>query len=140
VIRATVDTNITVSGLLFGGLPLKIIRMALNTQFTWVTSAPLMEETERVLSSDKFGLKKVEVASLIGPIFDIAEIVVPKEEIRAITRCPADNRVLECAIEGTCSVIVTGDRRDLISLGGFRGIRIVTARQFLEIISDNSQR
>jgi predicted nucleic acid-binding protein len=33
MIRAVVDTNITVSGLLFGGLPLKVIRAALAHRF-----------------------------------------------------------------------------------------------------------
>ena len=55
--RIVVDTNITISGLLFGGLPLKVIRMALARQFVWVTSPPLMTEAERVIRLDKFSLK-----------------------------------------------------------------------------------
>jgi predicted nucleic acid-binding protein len=33
LIRAVIDTNVTVSGLLFGGLPLKIIHAALARRF-----------------------------------------------------------------------------------------------------------
>ena len=135
MIRVTVDTNITVSGLLFGGLPLKVVRFALEKRFIWVTSPSLIDETERVLGSQKFGLSKHEVTALVSPIFDIAEIVVPQNEINVIHRCPADNRVLECASEGRCTLIVTGDRRDLIALHIFQGIQIITARQFIEIIS-----
>ncbi len=93
-----------------------------------------MDEAERVLRSDKFGLSNKEMQTLIKPIFDIAEVVLPIEEINAIPRCPADNRVLECAIAGQCAVIVSGDRRDLLSLKHFRNINIVTARLFLEHI------
>jgi Arc/MetJ-type ribon-helix-helix transcriptional regulator len=53
MLRAVVDTNITVSGLLFGGVPLKVVRAAIARQFVWVTSAVLIEETERVMRSDK---------------------------------------------------------------------------------------
>jgi len=134
LLRAVVDTNITVSGLLFGGIPLKVIQAALARKFVWVTSPVLMEETERVLRSDKFGLSDKEVQILTAPIFGMAEIVIPVATIEIITRCPADNRVLECAVEGKCTVIVSGDRRDLLSLKQFQNIEIVTARQFMEQI------
>jgi predicted nucleic acid-binding protein len=60
LIRAVIDTNITVSGFLFGGLPLGIINAALSHRFVWVTSPALMAETHRVLQSSKFGLSSGE--------------------------------------------------------------------------------
>jgi putative PIN family toxin of toxin-antitoxin system len=134
MLRAVVDTNITVSGLLFGGLPLKVIHAALARRFAWVTSPALMDETERVMRSDKFGLSQREIQILISPIFEVAEIVIPVNTIQVIERCPADNRVLECAVEGKCSVIVSGDRRDLLSLKHYLHIEIITPRQFLDRI------
>ncbi len=134
MIRAVVDTNITVSTLLFGGVPLKVVHAALARRFTWVTSPILMDESERVMRSDKFGLSDKEIQKLAAPLFAIAEVVVPVKTLEVIKRCPADNRVLECAAEGNCSVIVTGDRRDLLSLKQFHKIQIVTARQFLDQI------
>ena len=134
MIRAVVDTNVVVSGLLFGGLPYKIIRAAMARKFTWVTPPILIDEIERVTSYPKFRLSNPEVKALTAPLFSIAEIVVPIKTISAIERCPADNRVLECAVEGKCSVIVSGDRRDLISLKRFQHTEILTARQFLELI------
>ena len=134
MIRAVIDTNVTVSGLLFGGLPLKIIHAALARRFEWVTSPVLIYELERVLQSKKFSLSEHEIQVLTTPISGIAEIIVPEKTINAITRCPADNRVLECAIEGRCSVIVSGDRRDLLSLKRYHHVEIVTARQFFDRI------
>ena len=134
MIRAVVDTNITVSALLFGGLPLKIVKAALSKKFIWVTSPFLIEEAERVLSSDKFGLSAHEMKTLTEPIFSIAEIVIPTMTINAIPRCPADNRVLECAVQGKCAFIVSGDRRDLLVLKKFQHVDIITARQFMDLI------
>ena len=132
MIRAVVDTNVTVSGLLFGGVPLKVIKSALARKFTWVTSPILIEEVERVMRYKKFGLTNAEVATLTRPIFSISEVVVPVSTIDVIARCPADNRVLECGIEGDCQFIVSGDRRDLLSLKRFQHVQIVTARQFMD--------
>lgn len=132
MIRAVIDTNVTVSGLLFGGLPLKIIHAALARRFEWIISPVLINELERVLRSEKFALSDHEIQVLTAPLLDIAEIVVPEKTINVITRCPADNRVLECAMEGRCSVIVSGDRRDLLSLKRYHQVEIVTARQFFE--------
>ncbi len=111
MIRAVIDTNITVSGLLFGGLPLKVIHAALARKYTWVTSPALINEVERVMRYKKFGLTNKEIQVLTQPIFAISEVVVPLETIDAIPRCPGDNRVLECAVEGNCDLIVTGDRQ-----------------------------
>ena len=83
MIRAVVDTNITVSALLFGGLPFKIVQAALSKKFIRVTSPFLIEEAERVMSSDKFGLTAHEMKTLTSPIFSIAEIVIPTQSHRA---------------------------------------------------------
>ena len=84
MIRVVIDTNITVSGLLFGGLPLKIIRAALARRFEWVTSPALIDELERVLRSEKFALSDHEIQALTTPILGMAEIIVPEKTINAI--------------------------------------------------------
>lgn len=43
-----------------------------------------------------------------------------------------DNRVLECALAGRADAIVTGDTA-LLELGEYRGVRIVSLRDYLEI-------
>ena len=131
MIRAVIDTNIVVSGLLFGGIPYRVVRAAINRKFIHVTSLPLMTEIEKVIRSKKFGLTHKEADFLLNPFFDRASIVVPTLDINVISRCPADNRVLECAVEGKCKFIVTGDRRDLLSLKHYQHIEIIGARQFV---------
>ena len=50
-----------------------------------------------------------------------------------ITDCrdPADNMFLELAVEGQADIIISGDN-DLLSLNPFRGIKIITAAEFLK--------
>ena len=80
-------------------------------------SAPLISEIERVIRSKKFGLSGDEAVILTEPFFERSTIVVPTSTINAIPRCPGDNRVLECAVDGGAQYIVTGDRKDLLSHG-----------------------
>jgi len=134
LIRAVVDTNITVSGLLFGGIPLRVIHSAISHEFIWVTSPALIQEAQRVLRSDKFGVTAEEIQKLTRPLWEAAEIIDPIHPLDVIKRNTPDNRVLECASEGQCSLIVTGDRRDLLSLGRYRDIEIINAREFLNRI------
>lgn len=122
MIRVVVDTNIVVSGLLFGGLPLKVINTAIDRRFTWVISPYLIEELERALGHKKFGLSEHEIKILLNPIMEIFEIIIPTTIVDIIERCLGDNRVLECALDGKCSRIVTGDRRDLLSIHPFHHI------------------
>ena len=134
MIRAVVDTNIVISGLLFGGTPFKVVQAAIDRKFIHILSAPLINEIERVMRSKKFGLSINESRILTTPYFEKATIIVPSSTITAIPRCPGDNRVLECALDGNCRYIVTGDRKDLLSLGTFQGISIISDKDFLALI------
>jgi predicted nucleic acid-binding protein len=51
--------------------------------------------------------------------------------VKNICRDPNDDMVLECAVRAGAKAIVTGDK-DLLTLGEYEGIRIVTPRTFLD--------
>jgi predicted nucleic acid-binding protein len=57
-------------------------------------------------------------------------VLVLKLPVIDASRDPADNFLLAMAQAGEADVLVTGDKRDLISLGSFQRTRIITARQF----------
>ena len=62
-----------------------------------------------------------------------AESVAIIERI-AECRDPKDDKFLELAVYGSASCLITGDE-DLLVLHPFRGIPILSAAQFLEMIS-----
>ena len=45
-----------------------------------------------------------------------------------------DNRILECALEGKAEYIISGDKRHLLPLGEYEGIRILSPDEFLRLI------
>jgi putative PIN family toxin of toxin-antitoxin system len=60
---------------------------------------------------------------------ELAATVRPARRLKILKDDP-DNRVLECAVAGRVNVIVTGERA-LLDLGEFRGVRIVSLRDYL---------
>ncbi len=60
-------------------------------------------------------------------------MVDPAESLSVIAD-PPDNRVLEAAVAGEADYIVSGDR-DLLDLGKYEGIEIVTPAMFLAILA-----
>ena len=58
--------------------------------------------------------------------------------MRVVESDPKDDKFLEAAVAGEAALIVSGDRH-LSSLGAYRGIPIVSPREFLDrLASDES--
>ena len=66
-------------------------------------------------------------------LINYCEIVDPKKKLNITKSDPADNKVLECALEGKAQYTISGDNH-LLRLKAFMGIRIVTAAEFLETV------
>ncbi len=45
---------------------------------------------------------------------------------------PDDDHVITAAVTGQADLIASGDKRDLLPMGSFQGIPIVTAREAVE--------
>ncbi len=131
MIRAVLDTNIWISGFLFGGEVRRVLRAAVECKFEAVISQPLLSGLERVLSAGKFGLAPDVVAAFMGEVRNLADLARPHLKVRAVPRDPSDNAVLECAIAGRAAIVVTGDRH-LLALASYRGIEILSASGFLQ--------
>ena len=61
-------------------------------------------------------------------------IVIEVREPIVACRDPKDNKFLEVAVAGQAEYIVSGDE-DLLVLDPFRGIRIVTPAELLELLA-----
>ena len=61
-------------------------------------------------------------------------IVLADERAPGVCRDPDDDYLLGCAAAGGVDYLVTGDA-DLLSVGRYRGVSIVDARQFLGLVS-----
>jgi uncharacterized protein len=133
VIEVTADTNIYVSGLVFGGLPRQFILAAENGRFRLATSSEILDELSRTLRQ-KFRWPQAEITDAMTLLAGCTMLVHPTTTIDAVPEDPDDNRVLECAVTAGSRYIVTGDAA-LLRLGQYAGIQIVRAADFMALIN-----
>lgn len=126
----TLDSNIYISTLIFGGKPLQILEMGLDGRADIAISDAILEETLGILRQ-KFGLEEERIRRSKAYIEAATRHVAPVETVDVVSDEP-DNRVLECARASSSEFVVSGDRH-LLRIGNFEGVRIVTAADFLRI-------
>ncbi len=135
--RVVADTNTVVSAFLWGGLPAEVLVTAREGRITLLTSAALLAELEDVLAREKFADRIAQVGSsaaqMIAGYRALATPVRPAV-IDPTAHDPDDDHVLACALGAQAALIVTRDR-DLLTLGTFRDIRILAARETLDLIA-----
>ncbi len=87
----------------------------------------------------RYAVTDEDVEELVA-LLEREALVVPGEaEVeRAVPEDPADERVLACAVEAEADAIVSGDQH-LLGLRAYRGIPILTVREFLEWLESGGQ-
>ncbi|MFO7953142.1 MAG: putative toxin-antitoxin system toxin component, PIN family [Bacillota bacterium] len=129
--RVTIDTNIIISAILFGGNPEKLIQLASSQKISLILSHDILAETVYILRN-KFGWSNNQIESLEIMLREVATIVTPQKRVKVIKNDDPDNRTLECAVEGNVDFIVSGDKKHLLLLRYYNDIPIITAAAFLE--------
>jgi len=113
------DTNVIVSSLLSaGGPPADIIRRWEADEFQLAISPPLLSELERVLKyprvRERYQKHREMPIALLKRLRTVVTLVDLQLALEVIDEDPADNRVLECAVEAGAEYIITGDIHLLI--------------------------
>ena len=131
--KLVLDTNTIVSALGWDGPPAVILLALRRGQHRLVTTHALLTELTRVLAYPRLHTVASHPAlpDVLAWLHRAEHVVVPQERLGVIAADPADDRVLEAAVAGHADRVISGDRH-LLALREFRGIPIVTARQFLD--------
>ncbi|KKD38441.1 putative toxin-antitoxin system toxin component, PIN family [Limnoraphis robusta] len=135
-LRVVIDTNILVSSILIQSSLPDIAFKAARKNGIILLSDVTSQELQEVLTRSKFD----QYISLDIRYQFLTKIKLESEQIfisELIKECrdPKDNKFLEVAVNGNATYIITGDK-DLLELHPFRGISILTPRQFLELIGE----
>jgi len=132
-LRVVIDINVWISGVVFAGGPGSILDLFGDNQFFAVVSEELLSELRRKITQ-KFPLYLPDLNLLIEEIRLRAFTVELGSHTVNISRDPDDNKVIETAIIGECSYIVSGDK-DLLVLENHEGIEILTPAEFLQTLN-----
>jgi len=133
-VRVVFDTNVLYSALAAKGFCEEVLDEAAGDCVT-IWSNPLKQELESLLARrHKIGpATRVALEAYV----DLCEFVEPEPLGERVCRDKDDDVVLATALAGKADVIVTGDE-DLLVLKKFRGIEILSPRQFLELLDRTS--
>lgn len=133
--RVVVDTNTTISGLLWHGAPRTVLDLARTKRIRLYTSADLLLELDNVLHRPKFVARIDLIAQSADEMlrsFAALCIVVNAPPLpQPAASDPDDDIVLACAVAANAEVVVSGDHH-LLDLSTFARISILDVQQFLQ--------
>jgi putative PIN family toxin of toxin-antitoxin system len=138
------DTSVIISALLSpSGPPAEIFNEWELDKFDVTISPPLINEIERVLKYPRIAKylnwSQEKISSFLRQYASAAILVEPQLELEVIQEDVTDNRVLECAIAGNASYIVTGDKH-LLNIEEYQGIVVLSPAGFLAFLQSGEKK
>jgi len=135
--RAVFDTVVFVRALINPKGRWGRLLFELNDRYMVVLSPAIITEILDVLHRSSLRerfpqIDDIAVARALA-IIEEAEVVEPDERL-TVCRDPKDDKFFECAAAGRADCIVSEDR-DVLDVGEYRGIRVVSAADFIEEVS-----
>lgn len=133
--RAAIDTNVLLSGLLWRGPAHTLLEQVRNGSVVFLSSPELLAELAEVLARPKFDAilsrSNSSREQMLTQVHQLAELTDPPPLAQPVCRDPDDDAVLALATAALADVIVSGDD-DLLSLVSFEGIPILNPAQALQ--------
>lgn len=134
--RVVLDANVLISFLLTRGQTIsRIVNGWRSDKFLLLVSDEILVEYKQTLN--KFIKNKVirgeEVESLLNEIIEEA-INVQTISVVELSADREDNRYLACAKDGNADFLVTGDKRHLVPLKKFGRTKIISPKDFVNIL------
>lgn len=131
--RVVFDTNVLFSAVGWGGTPGRCVDLAAGGTVVGVTCVEILAELADRLRA-KLLYDDEQIARVLASLLRFLQVVPITSNMRGMQADPKDDKVLECAVAGGSTHVVTGDRKHLLPLKACRGVRIVTPAEFLREI------
>ena len=132
--RVVLDTNVWLSGLLWGGVPAQILQLIEQGQLEAIASEEILTELRQTLDRPKLQkrLNQLGIATnaIILAVGQIVTIVSTEPIQIDNLRDPKDAIIIAAAIAGEVEFIISGDQ-DLLVLEQISGILILSPRDFI---------
>jgi putative PIN family toxin of toxin-antitoxin system len=130
-VRVVLDTNVVVSGIFFGGVPGQILSAWVAGELLLMLSPGILDEYRRV--GYELGIRHPEVTASFEAVLSLiamnAMIVDATPLDEPVSADSDDDMFLAAALASKTRIVVSGDQ-DLLRASGWRGIVVLTPRQF----------
>jgi predicted nucleic acid-binding protein len=80
-------------------------------------------------------MTSAQAARAVAEILTFSQLVTISNILRVVTADPDDDKIVECAMVGRATHIVSGDRH-LLELRVYQGIPIIRAADFLSLVGE----
>lgn len=97
-----------------------------------ISCQQILDEYEEKLIH-RFGRSPTEVRTAVNHVRGFSRVVAITGLLKVVPNDPDDDMIIECALVGGASHIVTGDKRHLLPLNGYRGLTILSPADFLDL-------
>ena len=131
--RAVLDTNVVMSAIFFGGLPLDVLTAWHNGEFELVVSEAIMSEYREIAERLKVKFPTIEPERWLSYIESHATIVFAAPLVSQVCEDVDDDVFLACAAASNAKIVCSGDRH-LLACSGWNGIEVLTPRMFYNLL------
>ena len=133
--RIVIDTNVFISGIFWEvNYCSKIIDAWKNGKFTLVSSMDIIQELIETLKDFKIKMPEKMIEKWQNMIIENSVVVFPKEKLDIVKNDPKDNKFFEAAFAGKVDYIVSQDKKHILVIKEFKGIKTITPEDMLKII------
>ena len=140
MIKAVLDANTLVSAALTNTTPPgQLLDACRAGQFELLISQHLLTEVSNTLRKPYFQarLTSDQIAQFQLLLTEEATVVPLSVEVRGVATHPEDDLVLATAVSGQADYLVTGDGPLRRRVPTYQGVKLVTAREFAELIAQD---
>ena len=134
MLKAVFDTNILFSATGWRGSPYKCLALAREGKVTLILCREILTEYHEKLQT-KLGMTSYQATRAVAEILSCATLTKIKNELHVVKDDSDDDKIVECAIAGNASYIVSGDRH-LLDMKEYEGIAIIRANEFLGLATE----
>jgi putative PIN family toxin of toxin-antitoxin system len=133
-VKVVFDTNIVASASFWRGKPFDCLNAWADGKVEAVVSPQLLTEYfDTIAELEARYPTKLRVA-WAESLTATAELAFPQDRAAGEVSDPDDELILECAWAGKADCIVSGDKEHLLPLGAWRGIKIISAAEMLNLL------
>ena len=130
--KVILDTNVLASGIFFeSGIPGKIVIAFIEDKFELVISPEILDEYIEIVTRLQTNFPNVNIDKFLDKIFRLPAMCIAEKLSKPVSQDPDDDKFIACAIASKTKIIVSGDKH-LLDVSGYRGIEVLTPRQFFE--------
>ena len=129
--RVVVDTNVFITGVFFTGPPHKILDAWRQARVELLLSTQILEEYQKTGDVLAKAYPGIDLDPWLRLVASRGRLVDAPPLAEQICEDPDDDKFLACAIAGRSKAVVSGDRA-LLKASGYKGVAVLTPRQFLD--------